>query len=289
MRAKYTRMEQLRSYSSVFSRRVFSDIIDYADFSRLNTVYGRYDFRKTQFLTYFDYIKYLYRTIAKEYRCEYVYKNELINKLLITQYGTRNTVAISEFRVSNSIVDVAMFNGESKAFEIKTQYDTKRRLDGQIEDYSKLFQKCYVVIPEESYQEYVQCIPDKVGIIVLIRDKGRIRLEEKKEAIANKQIDVGILMRSVRASEYRNIVLEYFGKLPEVSCFEMFEQCQDLIEQIPDQDLQKLFLVEMKKRVNCTKKLQAFPKEIRQMCLSMNLDERQANCLLDRLNTIIER
>lgn len=30
-----------------------------------------------------------------------------------------------------------MFNGESKAFEIKTEYDTPRRLDKQMDDYKR--------------------------------------------------------------------------------------------------------------------------------------------------------
>ena len=76
---------------------------------------------------YSDLLKKSYSVISKYYRCEYVYKNELI-KLLLKKYGTRNSVYFNEFRVGNSIADMVMFNGESKAFEIKTEYDTPRRL-----------------------------------------------------------------------------------------------------------------------------------------------------------------
>lgn len=280
-------MERLRSYSSIFSRSVFSDIIEYDDYTRLNTIFSRYDSKKEYFSTYFDYIKYIYRIIAKEYRCEYIYKNEIINKLLISKYGTKNTIAINEFRVQNSIVDFALFNGESKAFEIKTEYDTKKRLKRQIKDYSKLFQKCYIVVPEELYQEYDECVPENIGIIVLVRERGRIRLDEKKKAIINANIDTNVLMRSVRAGEYRNIVMEYYGELPNVSCFEMFDKCQELISNIPQQKLHTLFLNEIKKRTNNTQLLKSFPAEIRQMCLSMNLNQRQSESLLKKLNNII--
>ena len=80
IRTDYTRMERLRSYSSIFSRSVFSDIIEYDDYTRLNTIFNRYDSKKEYLATYFDYIKYLYRTIAKDYRCEYIYKNEINRK-----------------------------------------------------------------------------------------------------------------------------------------------------------------------------------------------------------------
>lgn len=287
IRTDYTRMERLRSYSSIFSRRVFSDIIEYDDYTRLNTLFNRYDSSSDQFCSYFDYIKYIYRVIAKEYRCEYIYKNEIINKLLIKEYGTKNTVAINEFRVQNSIVDFALFNGESKAFEIKTEYDTKKRLEHQIDDYSKLFQKCYIVIPEELYQQYNDSVSENVGIIVLIRDKGRIKLSERKAATENRNIDPHVLMRSIRASEYRNIVTEYFGYLPNVSCFEMFDRCQEMIEKIPQQDLHTLFLQEIKKRANNTQLLKTLPSEIRQICLSLNLNQKQSDNLLKKLDRII--
>ncbi len=287
IRTDYTKMERLRSYSSIFSRRVFSDIIEYDDYTRLNTLFNRYDASKDQFCSYFDYIKYIYRVIAKEYRCEYIYKNEIINKLLIKEYGTKNTVAINEFRVQNSIVDFALFNGESKAFEIKTEYDTKKRLEHQIDNYSKLFQKCYIVIPEESYQQYNDSISENVGIIVLIREKGHIKLNERKAATKNQNIDPHVLMRSIRAEEYRNIVTEYFGYLPNVSCFEMFDRCQEMIEKIPQQDLHGLFLKEIKKRTNNTRLLRTFPSEIRQICLSLNLDRKQSDSLLKKLDRII--
>lgn len=287
IRKNYTEIERLRSYSSIFSRSVFSDIIKYGDYTRLHILLKRYNDSSKKFQTYLDYIKYAYHTIEKKYRCEYVYKNEIISKLLIKKYGTKNTIAINEFRVRNSIVDFALFNGESKAFEIKTEYDTQKRLEHQIGEYSRLFQKCYVVIPEKFLVEYEDCIPNNVGIIVLIVNKGKIQLEEKKKALPNEEIDIDVLMRSIRTSEYKNIVKNYFGNLPEVSCFEMFEECKSLINKIPQSELNKLFLMEIKKRKNNTLILKSMPIEIRQICLSMNLDSKQSDILLDKLNNAI--
>ena len=287
IRSNYTKIERLRSYSSVFSRSVFSDIIEHSDYSRLDTLFERYDSKKKQTKTYFDYIKYIYCAIVKNYRCEYVYKNEIINKLLLKEYGTKNTIAINEFRTQSSIVDFALFNGESKAFEIKTEYDTTKRLGRQIQDYMKLFQKCYVVVPKELQQQYENYVIENVGIIVLSTENGRIKLQEVKKAITNEHIDVYALMRSVRASEYKNIISQYYGNLPEVSCYDMFDECQGLMLQIPQNELHKLFLSEIKKRKNNTQLLKTFPSEIRQMCLCMNLNQKQSNKLLEKLNNLI--
>lgn len=287
VRKDYTEMERLRSYSSIFSRSVFSDIIDYNDYTRLNILLKRYNSSQKHFQTYFDYIKYAYHTIARKYRCEYVYKNEIISKLLIRKYGTKNTIAINEFHVRSSIVDFALFNGDSKAFEIKTEYDTQKRLEHQIEEYSKLFQKCYVVIPDIFFDNYKDNIPKNIGIVVLTTNNGRIQLEEMKKAFPNDYIDIDVLMRSIRTTEYKNIVKNYFGKLPEVSCFEMFEECKSLISKIPQSELHKLFLMEIKRRKNNTSILKSMPIEIRQICLSMNLDKKRSEILLNKLNNAI--
>lgn len=125
---------RLRDFSSAFSRSAFVDILNYSDYSHFNWLASKYDTLKCA--TYFELLKKSYSLISKHYRCEYVYKNELI-KHLLHEYGTRNSVYFSEFRVGNSIADMVMFNGESKVFEIKTEYDTPRRLDKQIEDYKR--------------------------------------------------------------------------------------------------------------------------------------------------------
>ena len=63
-----------------------------------------------------------------------------------------------------------MFNGESKAFEIKTEYDTPRRLDKQMEDYKRFFDKCYLVVPEDRLEEYYNIVEPTTGIITMSRD-----------------------------------------------------------------------------------------------------------------------
>ncbi len=280
-------MEQLRSYSSVFSRRAFSDIIEYDDFSKLDILFDRYDSNNKRIETYYEYIKYIYKILVKNYRCEYVYKNEIINELLIKKYGTQSTIAINEFRVQGSIVDIALFNGESKAFEIKTEYDSKRRLDKQLDDYSHFFQKCYIVIPEEQLCLYENDIPSNVGIIVLYLNRGRVNLREVKKAEFNDKINSGVLMRSIKTAEYKNIIKEYYGYLPNVSCFDMFAECEILMAKIPQQELRRLILQEIKKRNSSTGFIKTSPSEIRQICLSLNLNIKQLSELKDKLNSSI--
>ena len=277
-------MNMMRNYSSVFSRRVFSDIINYDDYSHLNAVINLYDIaNKRKVETYYDIMRYLYKSIAKYYRCEYVYKNEVINNLLLKEYSKTGTIAINEFRVLDSIVDLAMFNGVSKAFEIKTEYDTKKRLSHQLETYSRLFEECYLVIPKELLEQYKSCIGQNVGIIVLYTERGKIKLSEVRPAAKN-VIDSDVLIHSIRTCEYKNIIKDHFGYLPAVSCYEMFDECKKMLKEIPTDILQKLFIAEIKKRKNISGILNNIPVEIRQMCLSLNLTEKQSKVLGTKLN-----
>lgn len=288
-RISYVQSERLRSYSSVFTRKVFSDIVSYNDFSHLNWLYSKYDLYQRGIDSYFDYLLYLYRYIARFYRCEYVYKNEIINQLLLKTYGTKNTIAFSEFKIGNSIVDFAMMNGESKAFEIKTQFDTSRRLSKQMEDYKKVFNKCYLVIASEDLGYYESIIEPATGIIELYYDRGRIKLNEYRHAVKNSELDSDVLMGCLRIQEYKDIVLSIDGCLPNVSEFKMYDACKARIKQIPSDRLNELFLYEIKKRKSVIRKLKEVPKELRQIYLSLNLSEKQRSELTNQLCNPIKK
>ena len=281
-------MERLRSYSSVFSRKVFSDIIDYDDYSHVDWLYSTYD-EASSFNTYMDYFRALYSVISKSYKCEYVYKNEIINQLLLKKYGTKKTVVFNELRIGNSIVDLASINGESKAVVVKSEFDSPRRLKKQMDDYKRIFNKCYVVVPSGKALIYEKLVEPETGIIELIYNRGRLNLKEYRPATTQNKIDTHILMKCLRTVEYRNIVSSYFKALPQVPAFRMYDACAELVKDIPVDVLNSLFLGELKKRKNVTSDLVGIPKEIRQMCLCMNLSEKKRDLLINRLNEPLKR
>ena len=168
------------------------DILHYHDFSHLNWLYYTYDQSQKKIDSYYDYILYLYNFITRYYRCEYVFKNEIINQLLLKKYGTENSIAFNEFKVGKSVVDFAVMNGESKAFEIKTQFDSPKRLSKQMEDYQKIFNKCYVVVSTEELDYYKNKVDQTTGIIELYINRGKIKLKEHRPAIKKMRIDIDL-------------------------------------------------------------------------------------------------
>lgn len=271
--SKNRTLDKLRSYSSVFSSTSFSKLLRYDDYSFLDAKIERYDKAKVgkKINTYYDYIKFIYSELKRQYRNEYIYKNTFINNLLIDKYGVKDTIAINEFRVGNSIADLVMFNGTSKAFEIKTELDSNKRLTGQLADYTKIFKECYIITHESLTEKYLQ-EDEHIGIIALIERPKSVIMHEIRTAKENENIDSETLIRSIRMPEYKSIVKQYFGELPEMNSFNMFETCRKLMKQIPNEQLNYLFIEELKLRKSNTDIISTFYNELRQLCLAMNID-----------------
>jgi hypothetical protein len=256
------------------------------DYSFIEAKIKRYDEKKIKtgrITTYLDYIKFIYSELSKNYRNEYLYKNTFINDLLLTQYGVKDTVAINEFRVGNSIADIVLFNGASKAFEIKTELDSNRRLQGQIADYTKIFDQCYIITDESLINKYLN-ENDSIGVIALRKFSRSIKLTEIRNAKINENIDPETLIRCIRTNEYKNIVSAFYGELPEMNSFNMFEVCLHLLKKIPLVELRKLFLNEVKNRKTNTSFLKSYEKELRQLALAMQLDKKKYQKLISKLN-----
>lgn len=283
----YSNIEQLRSYSTIFSSTSFLRLIQKNDYSFLDKKIERFDSNfQDNNKTYRSYIRYIYNILQKEYRCEYIYKNSLINELIKDKYQFKSSIAINEFRVGKSIVDLAIFNGLSKAFEIKTELDSSKRLESQLTDYKQLFNKCYIITHESLGDKYLELDKD-VGIVILNHRGGNLGLEEIRPARLNKKISSEIAIRSLQTKEYKNIIKQYFGKLPEVNSFEMFNTCLSMMKEISSEDLNKLFLQEIKKRILHKKTLNQCQRELKTICLSLNLDQESLKYLNEKLNQYI--
>lgn len=119
-------IQQTRQYAQAFGRNVYDDILRWGDSEILN-ILCRANKRKED-ETYLECLRRFYNSMKLNYRCEYVFKNEIIAELR-KHYAHRRSLVVNEFRVGNSIADLAFFNGESRAYEIKTSYDTPTCFD----------------------------------------------------------------------------------------------------------------------------------------------------------------
>jgi len=118
----------------------------------------------------------------------------------------------------------------------------------------------------------------------------KVKLRELRKAKENYTLDSDTLIRSIRTSEYKNIVKHYYGELPEMNSFTMFTTCKEMMQAIPSDQLQQLFIDEIKKRKSNTSIITLFQEELRQLFFAMNLTEKsfkELDCKLSKHINII--
>ena len=187
-------------------------------------------------------IEEVYNHLVIHYKNEYFFKNELLNQFAFSEEDT----AIVELPVSGSIADFIIVNDPATVYEIKTAFDNFERLESQISDYFRAFAKVAVVIPTEKLDNLLQKIDNpKIGIV--IETDGLLSVY--REPVADmSHLSHRAMFGILRKTEYSAIIKQWFGSLPEVSDFEYYETCYDLLSQISMQEAYQLFENTLKKR-----------------------------------------
>jgi len=273
---------QLRDYSTLFSRSEVNRWLK-GDFKSIDTKLIRYNLiEKNRGNSYLKVLRRAYKILEENYPNEYVLKNEFLNKWLKNELGTNNSVIFNEFRLGKAIADLAMFNGISKVFEIKTILDKEYRLSNQIEEYKKIFNEVYIIVPNELLSKYSN-YDNSVGIISFDSKIKKFELYRKAERLNN--INSEILMEVLHSKEYIKISNEYYGNLPKMNSFNQFEICKDLISTIPQKELNNLFITTMKNRNINNQFFNKANNEFNQICLSLNLKKQERDNLINSLKT----
>lgn len=282
----YTNHDRLRDYSSLFSRNQVLSWFN-NDFSSINAKIIRYDWQllNKQNWTYLKYLKKIYKTIEREYQNEYILKNSFLNQWLREELGGDDSVIFNEYRVGKAIADLVMFNGVSKAFEIKTELDSNARLENQLENYRKAFNEVYVIVPESRLSLYYKQKKD-IGIISFRKDiKKKFTLIRK--AKNRLLIDPKTIMNILHTKEYKTIVKTYYDRLPKMTSFNQYNICNKLMSKIPSSSLNELYLKTMKSRKPKNHISYKSHKEFNQLSLALNLSKNQYEKLLLNLKQTI--
>lgn len=171
------------------------------------------------------------RVMAKQYRNEYVFKNALVSRIVFGRHNTRTASALLELRAGPSIADVAIFNGTSTAYEIKTDLDSLTRLDAQIRDYSRHFARVHVVTTERMASRVAHAVPDHVGVLVLT---GRGCLSEVRGATEDvDRLSTVALFGLLRRGEVLRILDRTRGYEIDVPPARLWHRTRELFEDLP--------------------------------------------------------
>lgn len=192
-------------------------------------------------------IREIYSVLLKTYRNEYIYKNILLNKLLLGRHSLKTTTALTEVTISGAKADFILINGSATVYEIKTELDSLNRLKSQLENYYKAFTKVYVITSESHYKKVNELLKESnAGICILTK---RNTISEKKKAIEDyKCLDFDTLFKLLRKDEYEEIIKEKFKLLPAVSQVKYYKECLAMFKHLKIEDAYSSVMAVLKKR-----------------------------------------
>ena len=245
--------------SPVLSNSAFNKIVRKGDFDSIKKRASKYveSNSKVELSTYLDFYEHLYRSMLKTYRNEFIYKNEIVNKILLGRYSLNTATVLNEFRIGKSIADLVMLNGTSIVYEIKTEYDSPERLLSQINDYRKSFLNIVIVTHHTDLKKYQEFLflnnLTNVGLITFTQRNTLKSIISPTEDSSH--LDISYMFKCLRKTEYTKLIKEYFGYTLDVPNTKMFKKCLSLAEKIEGKDFHDLMFSYLKKRTISEKKI----------------------------------
>lgn len=230
----------------LFTRNTFSDLLEEQSNKAYCEVIKRYikdiGTKSNRIL-----ISEIYKIMIHGYRNEYIYKNTLLNRLLIAKHSLKTTTALTEIPINKSKADFVLINGKAVVYEIKTELDSFYRLESQLSDYYKAFDYVCVVTCEDNFKKLEELLKDSpVGIYILTK---RNSLSPRKYPIRdNSKLDPKIMFKIMRKLEFENIIETHYGELPKVSQVNHYNECYKLFKNIDIEVAYQYMLKMLKKR-----------------------------------------
>jgi hypothetical protein len=226
-----------------------------------------------------------WRMLSTSYRNEYVYKNELATRIIFKRHSPRTAGYQVELRVGGSIADVVVANGTTTAYEIKTEFDTSRRLATQTSDYLKAFDKVFVVTHPAHIERYEREVDARVGIIVL---SDQHSLTPYRDASPNAQnLDTRAIFRCMRRDEYLSAIESNFGPVPPMPNGLIGAHCEALFQKLSPEDAHKCLVKALKRRTTGKSDVDfvsRLPPSLRALGYATPLSGRQRATVLDSLS-----
>jgi len=172
-----------------------------------------------------------YDRLLGSYRCEYLYKNAIAAKILMVMHSLATAGVLTELQVDDCKLDLLLVNGNSVAYEIKTELDSPDRLPSQLSTYQRAFECVYLVTHENCAPKFTSDLPSGVGILQL---SSRYTLETVRPAeIDHSRLDPTVIFNMFRRPEYEAIIRKYFGSVPSVPNTRIYTECRRLFLELP--------------------------------------------------------
>lgn len=279
-----------RLLSRIFSHNVYQNIAKegYSDYISELWRNNYLDQFCTESQTYFDLFESVYRYLIKNYKCEYIYKNALVHKILLGRHSLNTSCVLEELRVGNTKADIVILNGTSTVYEIKSEFDSLTKLYFQISQYQKFFDNINIVTHELFLPKIINSIPDEIGIIIL---NDRYSFSTIREPISNKNNVVPeVIFDTFRKKEYCDILRCELGELPKIPNTQLFNFGKKHFMQLHPAQAHEYMLHALTKRSRSLidkKIVSAIPHSLTLNSFTSRLSDREKEILINFLGTEI--
>lgn len=225
----------------------------------------------------------------KAYRYEYAYKAALTHKILLGVHSLRTASMLTEFRVGGCKADLAILNGTSTVYEIKSERDKLDRLENQISAYRKVFAKVNIVTGENHVDSILSFAPADVGVMLL---NDRFQISTIRDAI---NCPEKIVPTSVFDSIQRNEAIKILGQLnvdipdvPNTKIYQVMRECFETLPPIALHDCMVRVLKETRSLLPLSELIEALPRSLQAAAFSTPLRQQDHARLLSAVETPIQ-
>lgn len=235
-----------------------------------------------------SYLSRVYGEMREAYRCEYVYKNELLNYLVTSRHTPGSSLVIPELRLSKVRVDLAVVNGTTCAYEIKTAFDSLGRLEVQIDTYLKVFDRVYVVCDAKHLAAVQATLDARAGILTLDTPGEIVTVREHLDNVPN--VSAENIFSCMRKPEFLPEIERLFGGIPQVPNTLLYRECRSLFATLAPEIAHASLIRVLKLRYRnvVQRDCSALPSAVRGIFLNLITEQARGRLTRARFETALE-
>ena len=190
--------------------------------------------------------------LYREYPIEYVYKSRILKETIFGTKDSPETAALYvEFPVMDARADMLLVNGTATVFEIKTQFDSPKRLETQLEEYYRCFKSVCVIVKESQTEYYLQQLPEHVGVRTLTSHYSTDIQRASMEAPG--QLDHTHMFALLRQKERQHVASDFGINLLDIAPLIRYQTALEYFKILPVDDAYDLVLLALRNRQNTVK------------------------------------
>lgn len=183
-----------------------------------------------------------------------------------------------------------LINGKATVYEIKSDLDNYNRLESQLSDYFRAFNRVCVVGPEGEFDKLHEMLSSTPVGIYCLTSRNTFSMQKRKEPDAyNSELEHRSIFRVLHKKEFERIIEDYFGKIPESTQARHYDVCFDRFCSIPISEAYQRSLVVMKNRnKRVTSTIRQMPHFLNSILYFLNPSQKEIRALDVFLDTHFE-